>query len=160
MIPAAQARDLIRTGDVLRYRLMLTGNTLACGRLDQRRFTIAMKRTDYVSDSDMQTVDAHLAEAILARAPMSTTQFTTLVDAIVARHAPDAVRRRRERATRDRHITIAPDRFQPGQARITGSLPVTDAAACNAQLDAMAASVHPDDPRNKRQRRVDAMIAL
>ncbi len=91
---------------------------------------------------------------------MSTTQFTTLVDAIVARHAPDAVRRRRERATRDRHITIAPDRFQPGQARITGSLPVTDAAAFNAQLDAMAASVHPDDPRNKRQRRVDAMIAL
>ncbi len=69
MIPAAQARDLIRTGDVLRYRLMLTGNTLACGRLDQRRFTIAMKRTDYVSDSDMQTVDAHLAEAILARPP-------------------------------------------------------------------------------------------
>ncbi|MGW6033698.1 DUF222 domain-containing protein [Gordonia terrae] len=160
MIPAAQARDLIRTGDVLRYRLMLTGNTLACGRIDQRRFTIAMKRTDYVSDSDMQTVDAHLAEAILARPPMSTTQFTTLVDAIVARHAPDAVRRRRERATRDRHITIAPDRFQPGQARITGSLPVTDAAAFNAQLDAMAASVHPDDPRNKRQRRVDAMIAL
>ncbi|PKZ63782.1 HNH endonuclease, partial [Gordonia terrae] len=50
MIPAAQARDLIRTGDVLRYRLMLTGNTLACGRIDQRRFTIAMKRTDYVSD--------------------------------------------------------------------------------------------------------------
>ena len=160
MIPAAQARDLIRTGDVLRYRLMLTGNTLACGRIDQRRFTIAMKRTDYVSDSDMQTVDAHLAEAILARPPMSTTQFTTLVDAIVARHAPDAVRRRRERATRDRHITIAPDRFQPGQARITGSLPVTDAAAFDAQLDAMAASVHPDDPRNKRQRRVDAMIAL
>ncbi|MFC9978282.1 DUF222 domain-containing protein [Gordonia sp. NPDC127522] len=160
MIPAAQARDLIRTGDVLRYRLMLTGNTMACGRIDQRRFTIAMKRTDYVSDADMQTVDAHLAEAILARPPMSTTQFTTLVDAIVAQHAPDAVRRRRDRATRDRHITIAPDRFQPGQARITGSLPVTDAAAFNAQLDAMAASVHPDDPRDTRQRRVDAMIAL
>ncbi|MGW8815793.1 DUF222 domain-containing protein [Gordonia terrae] len=160
MIPAAEARDLIRAGDVLRYRLMLTGNTLACGRIDQRRFTIAMKRTDYVPDADMQVVDAHLAEAILARPPMSTTQFTALVDATVARLAPDAVRRRRERADADRNITIGPDRFQPGQARITGTLPVTDAAELNAQLNAMAASVHPDDPRNKRQRRVDAMIAL
>lgn len=160
MITAAEARDLIRTGDVLRYRLMLTGNTLACGRIDQRRVTIAMKRTDYVPDADMQTVDAHLAEAILARPPMSTTRFTALVDAIVAKHAPDAIRRRRERATADRAITITPDRFTPGQSRISGSLPITDAAALNARLDAMAASVHSDDPRNKRQRRADAMIAL
>ncbi|OUC80630.1 HNH endonuclease signature motif containing protein [Gordonia lacunae] len=159
-ITAAEARDLIRTGDVLRYRLMLTGNTLACGRIDQRRFTIAMKRTDYVPDTDMQTVDAHLAEAILARPPMSTTRFTTLVDAIVAKHAPDAIRRRRERATADRTITITPNRFTPGQSRISGNLPITDAAALNARLDAMAASVHSDDPRNKRQRRADAMIAL
>ncbi|MET4168848.1 MULTISPECIES: HNH endonuclease signature motif containing protein [Gordonia] len=160
MITAAQARDLIRTGDVLRYRLMLTGSTLACGRIDQKRFEIAVKRTDFVSDADMQAVDAHLAEAILARPPMSTTQFTTMVDAIVATHAPDAVRRRRERAGDDRHITIGPDRFGPGQSRISGSLPVTDAATLDAQLNAMAASVHPHDPRTKRQRRIDALLAL
>ncbi|WP_439031577.1 DUF222 domain-containing protein [Gordonia terrae] len=160
MITAAQARELIRTGDVLRYRLMLTGNALACGRIDQRRFMIAVTRTDFVSDADMQRVDAHLAEAILARPPMSTTRFTTLVDSIVATHAPDAVRRRRERATDDRNITIGPDRFQPGQSRISGSLPVTDAATLDAQLNTMANSVHPEDPRTTRQRRVDALIAL
>ncbi|WP_055475721.1 HNH endonuclease signature motif containing protein [Gordonia sp. HS-NH1] len=160
LITAAEARDLIRTGDVLRYRLMLTGNTLACGRIDQRRFTIAMKRTDFVPDADMPTVDAHLAEAILARPPMSTTQFTILVDSIVAKHAPDAVRRRRERAGDDRKIIIAPDRFTPGQSRITGTLPITDAAELNTQLDAMAAAVHHDDPRTTQQRRVDALIAL
>ncbi|MET4168850.1 hypothetical protein ABID74_004934 [Gordonia terrae] len=91
---------------------------------------------------------------------MSTTQFTALVDAIVARLAPDAVRHRRGRADADRNVTIGPDRFHPGQSRITGTLPVTDAAELNAQLNAMAASVHPDDPRNKQQRRADAMIAL
>ncbi|WP_238421821.1 HNH endonuclease signature motif containing protein [Gordonia sp. 'Campus'] len=160
MITAAQARELIRTGDVLRYRLMLTGSTLACGRIDQKRFEIAVRRTDFVSDADMPAVDAHLAEAILARPPMSTTQFTTMVDAIVATHAPDAVRRRRERAGDDRHITIGPDRFGPGQSRISGSLPVTDAATLDAQLNAMAASVHPHDPRTKRQRRIDALLAL
>ncbi|GAB87954.1 DUF222 domain-containing protein [Gordonia rubripertincta] len=159
-LTAAEARDLIRTGDAMRYRLPLTGTALACARIDLRRFTIALTRTDFVDDATMPIVDAHLAEAILARDPMSTTRFTALVDQIVHKHAPDAVRRRNDHATRDREVTIRPDRFQPGRSRITGNLPHTDAAALNAQLTAIATTVHPSDGRTMSQRRADALLAL
>ncbi|WP_238423003.1 HNH endonuclease signature motif containing protein [Gordonia sp. 'Campus'] len=160
-VTPAEARELIMAGDALRYRLAFTGHALACGRIDKRRFTIALKRTDLIVDpNEMQTVDAHLAEAIFARAPMSTTRFTAMVDEIVARWAPDAVRRRRERVDTDRNVAVTPDRFTPGQSRISGSLPVADAAEFDARLSAMAAAVHPGDPRTVGQRRADALNAL
>lgn len=160
-VTPAEARELITAGDALRYRLSFTGHALACGRIDKRRFLIALKRTELVTDLDeMQTVDAHLAEAIFARAPMSTTRFTAMVDAIVAKWAPDAVRRRRERATDDRKVTVGPDRFNPGQSRVSGTLPIADAAAFDARLSAMAAEVHGADPRTVAQRRADALVAL
>lgn len=156
----AEARDLIRTGDAMRYRLPLTGTTLACGRIDLDRFLIALKRTDFVDNATMPIVDAALAEAILARDPMSTARFTTMVDQIVHRQAPDAVKRRNDQATRDRGVNIRPDRHQPGQSRITGHFPHTDAAALNAQLTSMATGVHTGDPRTMPQRRADALLAL
>ncbi|MGV6990487.1 DUF222 domain-containing protein [Gordonia amicalis] len=105
-------------------------------------------------------MDAHLAEAILSREPLSTTRFTALVDQVVHKHAPDAVRRRNDHATRDRGVTIRPDRFQPGRSRTTGHLPHTDAAALNAQLTAIATTAHPGDGRTIDQRRADALLAL
>ncbi|MCR8897404.1 HNH endonuclease [Gordonia sp. GONU] len=156
----ADARNMIRTGDAMRYRLPLTGTALACGRIDLHRFQIAERRTDFVDDAAMPTVDAALAEVILARDPMSTARFTALVDKVVHTHAPEAVKRRNEHAARDRGVTISPDRHQSGRSRITGHLPHTDAAALNAQLSAMAATVHTRDPRTTAQRRADALLAL
>ncbi|AFR47009.1 hypothetical protein KTR9_0343 [Gordonia sp. KTR9] len=160
-VTPAEAKDLIMAGDALRYRLSFTGHALACGRIDKRRFLIALKRTDLITDADeMQTVDAHLAEAIFARAPMSTARFTAMIDAIVAAWAPDALRRRKERVTADRNVTIAPDRFTPGQSRISGTLPDADAAEFDARLSAMATAVHAGDPRTLPMRRADALKAL
>ncbi|WP_439032424.1 DUF222 domain-containing protein [Gordonia terrae] len=160
-VTPAEAKELIEAGDALRYRLSFTGHALACGRIDKRRFLIALKRTDLITDADeMQTVDAHLAETIFARAPMSTARFTALVDAIVAKWAPDAIRRRKERVAGDRKVTVTPDRFTPGQSRISGTLPVADAAEFDTRLSSMAAAVHADDPRNFPQRRADALKAL
>ena len=157
---AAQARDMIRTGDAMRYRLPLTGTTLACARIDLARFQIAMKRTDFVDDAAMPAVDAALAEAILARDPMSITRLTTMVDHIVHTHAPEAVKRRNDHAARDRGLSIRPDRHQPGQSRIAGHVPDIDGAALNARLTAMAAGVHKGDARTMSQRRADALLAL
>ncbi|UKO91275.1 HNH endonuclease [Gordonia amicalis] len=157
---AASLLHEIRTGDAMRYRLPLTGTALACGRIDLHRFQIAERRTDFVDDATMPTVDAALAEVILARDPMSTARFTALVDKVVHTHAPEAVKRRNEHAARDRGVTIRPDRYQSGRSRITGHLPHTDAAALNAQLSAMAAAVHTRDPRTTAQRRADALLAL
>ncbi|WP_354560231.1 DUF222 domain-containing protein [Gordonia sp. PvP123] len=160
-VTPAEAKDLIEAGDALRYRLAFTGHALACGRIDKRRFLIALKRTDLITDDEeMQTVDAHLAEAIFARAPMSTARFTAMVDSIVAKWAPDAIRRRKERVKGDRKVTVTPDRFTPGQSRITGTLPDADAAEFNARLSSMANAVHAGDPRTLPMRRADALKAL
>ncbi|MFE0747269.1 DUF222 domain-containing protein [Gordonia sp. NPDC058843] len=160
-VTPAEAKDLIEAGDALRYRLAFTGHALACGRIDKRRFLITLKRTDLITDDEeMQTVDVHLAEAIFARAPMSTARFTAMVDAIVAKWAPDAVRRRKERVKSDRKVTVTPDRFTPGQSRISGTLPVADAAEFDARLSSMATEVHTGDPRTFSQRRADALKAL
>ena len=160
-VTPAEARELIEAGDALRYRLAFTGHALACGRIDKRRFLIALKRTELITDDDeMQTVDAHLAEAIFARAPMSTARFTAMVDAIVAAWAPDAIRRRKERVKDDRKVTVTPDRFTPGQSRISGTLPDADAAEFDARLSSMANAVHPGDPRTLPMRRADALNAL
>ncbi|WP_137809317.1 MULTISPECIES: HNH endonuclease signature motif containing protein [unclassified Gordonia (in: high G+C Gram-positive bacteria)] len=160
-VTPAEAKDLIEAGDALRYRLSFTGHALACGRIDKRRFLIALKRTDLITDDEeMQTVDAHLAEAIFARPPMSTARFTAMVDSIVAKWAPDAIRRRKERVKSDRKVTVTPDRFTPGQSRISGTLPDADAAEFDARLTAMATAVHAGDPRKLANRRVDALKAL
>ncbi|WP_248783130.1 HNH endonuclease signature motif containing protein [Gordonia terrae] len=160
-VTPAEAKELIFAGDALRYRLAFTGHALACGRIDKRRFLIALKRTKLITDDEeMQTVDAHLAEAIFARAPMSTARFTAMVDAIVAAWAPDAIRRRQERVTKDRKVTVTPDRFTPGQSRINGTLPDVDAAEFDARLTAMATAVHAGDPRTLANRRADALKAL
>ncbi|WP_413466871.1 DUF222 domain-containing protein [Gordonia sp. WA4-43] len=160
-VTPAEAKDLIEAGDALRYRLSFTGHALACGRIDKRRFLIALKRTDLITDDEeMQTVDAHLAEAIFARPPMSTARFTAMVDSIVTKWAPDAIRRRKERVKGDRKVTVSPDRFTPGQSRISGTLPNADAAEFDARLTAMATAVHAGDPRKLANRRVDALKAL
>ncbi|MET4166238.1 DUF222 domain-containing protein [Gordonia terrae] len=160
-VTPAEAKELIEAGDALRYRLAFTGHALACGRIDKRRFLIALKRTELITDDEeMQTVDAHLAEAIFARATMSTTRFTAMVDAIVATWAPEAIRRRKERVTKDRKVTVTPDRFTPGQSRISGTLPVADAAEFDARLSSMAGDVHAGDPRTLPERRADALKAL
>ena len=160
-VTPAEAKDLIEAGDALRYRLSFTGHALACGRIDKRRFLIALKRTDLITDDEeMQTVDAHLAEAIFARPPMSTARFTAMVDSIVTKWAPDAIRRRKERVKGDRKVTVSPDRFTPGQSRISVTLPNADAAEFDARLTAMATAVHAGDPRKLANRRVDALKAL
>lgn len=159
-VTPARARELIESAHAARYRLRFTGHALACGRIDLQRFLIAVRRTDLCDEDAIRDVDAHLAEALFARDQMSVSRFITLVDSIIARLDPAATRRRRELAEADRDIRIRPDRFAPGQARISGSLPVESGAAVDARLRAMADAVHPTDPRNRAQRRADALLAL
>ncbi|MGC4934149.1 DUF222 domain-containing protein [Gordonia sp. DT30] len=159
-IPPAQARALIMTGHAMRYRLPHTAAMLAAGRIDLRRFEIAVRRTELCSSDALPDIDLRLSEAIYRRDHMSTSRFTAMVDAIVAKTDKEAMKRRRERAQDDRGVTIRPDRFAPGQAKLTANLPTADGATVNARLDAMAAAVHKADPRTLRQRRADALVAL
>ncbi|WP_018180265.1 HNH endonuclease signature motif containing protein [Jongsikchunia kroppenstedtii] len=155
-----RARRLIAAASAARYRLPETARALAEGFIDLDRMTMVVTRTDLVGSAEILRLDRELATAIFHRGPMSTQRFRTLVDRLIHKHDPDAVRRRAARTDENRNITIAPDRFATGQARISGSLPHEQAAVINARLDAMAKEVHRGDGRTLKQRRADAYVAL
>ncbi|MAU80953.1 MAG: HNH endonuclease, partial [Gordonia sp.] len=159
-VPPARARELIEAGSVLRHQLPFTGATLVAGRIDLPRFLVVVRRTVLADPAKFAVLDTEIAAAIESREPMSMTRFTTMIDKIIAKIDPAAVRRRREQVDTDRNISVRPDRHTPGQSRIGGVLPAEQAAAIDARLQAMAASVHPDDPRTAAQRRADALVAL
>ncbi|MGU3291396.1 DUF222 domain-containing protein [Williamsia sp. M5A3_1d] len=145
-VAPSRAREFIVAGSALRHRLSFTGHALATGRLDLSQFLIAVSRTTLCSPDTIADVDAHLAQAIFARPPMSRARFTVMVDAIVADVDPEALLRRRERAEADRKVTVRPDRHAPGQSRISASLPMASAAEIEARIASMAGQPHSIDP--------------
>lgn len=159
-ISPAAARELIAAGEAVRYRLPETGAMVAQGRIDLSRFRIAVARTALCEPESLTEIDIRLAREIGSRDHMSTQRFTSLVDTIVARVDADALRRRKARARAGRNVRIRPDRFTPGAARLSAQLDQLDGARMDARLSAMAAAVHPGDPRTTAQRRADALLAL
>jgi hypothetical protein len=155
-----RARRLIATGSAVRYRLPETARALAEGLLDLDRMMMVVGRTDLVGREEIGLLDRELAVEVFHRGAMSMQRLQALIDRLIHRHDPDAVRRRAARTGEDRNIAIGPDRFTTGQARISGSLPAEQAAVINARLDAMAAEVHTGDGRTLTQRRADAYVAL
>lgn len=159
-VPPGRARELIVDAHALRYRLPYTSSLLACGRIDLQRFHIAVARTSLCGPDTIDEVDARLAAALSSRDHMSTTRFKALVDSIVAHIDTEAVKRRRARVDTDRNVEVRPDRFTPGQSRLTGTVPAASGALINQRLDALACSVHDADPRTRAQRRADALTAF
>ena len=159
-VSPAKARELITAGHAVRYRLPLTGSVLACGRLDLSQFLIVLSRTALCGPDTIADVDARIASALLARNKMSTTRLKALVDSVVAQLDPPAVKRQRELVEHDRDVQVRPDRHQPGQSRISGTLPIESGVMIDARLNAMADAVHDADPRTHAQRRADALTAF
>jgi Domain of unknown function (DUF222) len=96
-----------------------------------------------------------------AKAPswnkLSREKITELVDWMVIAADPEALRVAKHRDL-DRHIEVRPG--HNGMAEIFGDVRGPDAAAFDAKLDALAATVCPNDPRTKAQRRTDALTPL
>ena len=105
----------------------------------------------------MAAVDGELAARVARWPSMTRGKLATEIDRVVRRHDPDAVRRARERAL-DRRVSVW-DKGN-GTAELSGLLLSTDAAALEKRLDALAATVCPDDPRTVEQRRADGLGAL
>src|SRR3954470_9308914 len=70
---------------------------------------------------------------------------------------PEAVRVAKQRDL-DRHIEVRPK--QNGMAEIWGEVRGPDAPAFDAKLNALAATVCPEEPRTTTQQRTDAMSPL
>ncbi|RPA65647.1 HNH endonuclease [Gordonia oryzae] len=159
MSPGA-AKGMIMLAEGARYRLPLTGAMLGIGRIDLQRLKIAAAATELCDPELLPEIDVTLSNMIGSRDQMSTQRFTNMVKRVVSTVDRSVSRHHRQRAQSDRGVSVGPDRFRPGQARMTAQLPTADGALVGSQLDAMAERVHKGDPRTKKQRRADALIAL
>jgi Domain of unknown function (DUF222)/Phage capsid family len=142
----------------MRDSLPKVAEVFVAGDKDFRTFQTIVYRTGLIEDEHMVAVaDRRLA----ARAPrwglMSQSRLNAAIDRVVRSVDVDAVRRKRERA-RDRELTVWPN--DDGMADVAGTLFAGDGTVLDQQLDALADSVCDADPRNRSQRRADALGAL
>jgi Domain of unknown function (DUF222) len=157
-ISRGRASSQMRYGTTLLERFPKLAEVFQAGRVDFRVIAAAIFRTDLISDQGiLAQIDAQLAAKAPAWNKLSREKLTELVDWMVNDLDPDAVRVARQRDL-DRHIEVEPG--QNGMAQIWGEVRAPDAAAFDTKLDELAATVCPDDPRTKTQRRADALTPL
>lgn len=162
-VAAALQISLAKAGSYLTYALaMLTRPAVAAvflaGDIDMGVFQTIYYRTELITDAEvMATVDRELAERVAHWPSMTRGRLATKIDQLVARHDRDAVRQAKEK-TMDRRVSLWDQ--GNGTTELAGLVMSTDAAALDARLDALAATVCPDDPRTLEQRRADALGAL
>jgi len=157
-ISQALAGSRLRYARTMRERLPNVGEVFTAGDIDYRKFQTIVFRTDLITDPDvLAAVDAQLAAGVARWPSMTQGRLAGQIDKIVARADIDAVRRRQKRHA-DREFSIWDS--GEGLTEVFGRLMSTDAHAVDARLDALAATVCPDDPRTRNQRRADAIGAL
>jgi Domain of unknown function (DUF222) len=145
-------------GKALLTRFPKLGEVFLAGEVDFRVIAAAIFRTDLIRDpAALASIDDQLAAKAPAWNKCSREKIAELVDWMVIELDPEAVRVARQRDL-DRHIVVKPGR--DGTAEIWGEVRGPDAAAFDARLDQLAATVCRDDPRTKTQRRTDALSPL
>jgi hypothetical protein len=157
-ISQALAGSRLRLARAMRERLRMVGKVFAAGDIDFRMFATIVYRTDLITEPDvLATVDAQLAVAVPRWPSMTRARLAGQIDKIVATADADAVRRRNERLPQ-REVWFTD--LDGGISQIEGSLLSPDAHALDKRLTALAATVCEHDPRNREQRRADALGAL
>jgi hypothetical protein len=157
-ISQRMAASRLRYARAMRERLTAVAEVFKAGDIDFRTFQTIVYRTDLITDRDVLTVvDAQLAAEVPRWPSMTQGRLTGHIDKIVAKADADAVRRRKERHA-EREIWFA--ELDGGISHIEGSLLSPDAHALDKRLTALAATVCEHDPRNREQRRADALGAL
>jgi hypothetical protein len=157
-ISRGRASSQMHYGMTLIERLPRLAEVFLGGDVDFAVFANIDYRTGLITDKDvLAKIDAVLASKAPHWTTFSREKVTQLVDWMVVDADPDAVRVARQRDV-DRHIEVEPG--QHGLADVYGSVRATDATAFDKKLDALAATVCPEDPRTTRQRRADALGAM
>ena len=153
-LAANRVKDAIAMGS----RLPQVGTVFRAGDIDYLMFGAIVSRTELITDpARLAAVDAELSLAVARWPSLSRSQLIGRVDRIVARHDRDAKRRRTKKRD-DRWIEIWDS--GDGVSEIRGFLRVIDGRVLDARLDALAATVCPNDCRSHAQRRADAFGAL
>jgi hypothetical protein len=157
-ISRSRASSQMHYGTTLLERFPKLTEAFLAGQVDFRVIAAAIYRTDLIQDKDaVAKIDAELAAKAPAWNKLSREKITELVDWMVIAADPDAVRVAKQRDL-DRHLEVGPG--HNGLAEIWGAVRGHDAAVFDAKLNELAATVCPDDPRTKTQRRADALTPL
>lgn len=152
------AASRLRYARAMRERLPKLAAVFKAGDVDYRTFQTIVYRTDLLTDDEvLARVDAQLAVNVPHWPSMTQGRLAAQVDKIVVRVDADAMRRRKERQS-GREIWIAD--VGDGTSEIHGSLLTPDARALEKRLNALSATVCEHDPRDREQRRADALGAL
>ncbi|MDY6810239.1 MAG: DUF222 domain-containing protein [Actinomycetota bacterium] len=154
------AEQVLREAVALRDRLPEVAERLRNGQISQARVSTIIARTDLLTGhACMADVDAEIAaELDLHRGAWSAERLRDMIDRVVFRHDPDAVREARRRALADRRMSTKP---QPdGMAEISATMAAENVRIAAAAVKSLAAAVCAHDERTKAQRASDAMFAL
>jgi hypothetical protein len=154
-ISRSRASSQMDYGSTLLERFPKLTERFVAGHIDFRVIAAVIYRTDLITDTDaLAQIDAEVAAKAPAWNKLSRERVAELVDWMVIERDPDAVRVAKQRDV-DRRIEVRPG--SNGQAEIWGQVRAADGAVFDTALDELAATVCPDDPRTKTQRRTDAL---
>ena len=158
-ISRARAGVQVRMAVSLFERLPRVAEVFAAGDIDYRALRIIIARTDNVDDEVIGSLDEALAERVGRWNRFSHNALRDRIDKWVAMVDPAGQRVPPE--VRDqRYLDIDPHPTAAGMALIGGALHAMDAAALQARITAIAATVCDADPRTTAQRRADACGAI
>ncbi|SCC43311.1 protein of unknown function [Gordonia sp. v-85] len=155
------AETLIDEAIALRDRLPEVADTLRDGVLSQWQIRLIISRTELIPTDDPITpaLDAEIADTVRRRTGVwDRARLRDMVDRLVFRHDPDAVRQRRQDAMDQRGVWT--HELPDGTAELTAVM-----SAENVRISAKAVAILADtvcqrDGRTQGIRRSDAMFAL
>ncbi|GAC55224.1 DUF222 domain-containing protein [Gordonia amicalis] len=144
----------------LRERLPKVLTTLRDGILSRQLIQTVVSRTDLISDDTiMADLDTEIERILRSRTGAWTTvRLRDMVDRLVFRHDPDAVRERRREALDKRGMWT--ENFADGTGEITGVMAAENVRIAEKAVKALADTVCAHDGRTRNQRNSDAMFAL
>jgi hypothetical protein len=159
------ARELVELSRAL-YRYEHLDRAYSAGDIHTRQVSAIAEALDELpADLDADLVDLAQTELVDWARQFSPAKLRRIGTRILEHVAPDradadeeeALRREEERARRRRAFTLSAP-FE-GSVRVTGYLPVEDAAIVRAALDPLCAPI-PGDERTPAQQRADALVDL
>ncbi|WP_439033004.1 DUF222 domain-containing protein [Gordonia terrae] len=156
-----QAEILIDEAIALRDRLPGTADTLRDGILAQWQIRLIISRTELIPADDPITpaLDAEIAATIRRRKGVwDRARLRDMVDRLVFRHDPDAVRQRRRDALDQRGVWT--HELPDGTAELTAVMSAENVRTAAKAVGILADSVCQRDGRKRGHRRSDAMFAL
>ncbi len=118
-----------------------------------------LHRTDNVTPELIGALDEAIARRAIHWMKLSRQQLRDRIDAWVAKFDRDAIRVP-PKIDDGRYVEVSAHPDAPGVACLGGQLPAIAGKALDQRLDALAATVCPNDPRTHSQRRADALHAL